>query len=137
MTCQEAEQKAVEAMEAASHTLQPNNIYAAYAEGILGEVLFSKGNYKEAAEHFHHALNTYERHMRSSTSPESIMLVAATQLVSWLSLAKNESQSAQSYCRTALAMTERLLGPEHPDVATSMLNLATANGIKQAMLFLC
>ena len=125
----EAEQKALEAIEAASHTTQLDgqNVYQAYAEGILAEVLYKKGNYKEAADSFHHALLIYEKHTRSSTGPESVMLVAATQLISWLSLTKNESTSAQHYCKTALSMTERLLGPSHSDVGISMVNLAAAN----------
>ena len=46
------------------------------------------------------------------------MLVAATQLVSWMSLAKNEtSDETIQFCKVALSMTERLLGPDHPDVA--------------------
>ena len=111
---EEAGEKAKEAMEAATaHTKGQDNVYQAYAEGILGEVQFAEGNYKEAALHFHNALGNYERHERTSTGPESVMLVAATQLVSWMSLAKNESSiEAQIFARTALAMTERLLGPK-------------------------
>ena len=125
----EAEEKAKEAMEAATaHTKGQDNVYQAYAEGILGEVQFAEGNYKEAALHFHNALGIYERHERTSTGPESVMLVAATQLVSWVSLAKNESSiEAQVFARTALAMTERLLGPNHVDTAACMVNLAVAN----------
>ncbi len=111
---EEACEKAKEAMEAATaHTKGQDNVYQAYAEGILGEVQFAEGNYREAALHFHNALGNYERHERTSTGPESVMLVAATQLVSWMSLAKNESSlEAQIFARTALSMTERLLGPK-------------------------
>jgi len=48
-------------MEIAKHTGEENNIYAAYAEGILADCLYHKGSYKEAAEHYHAALKTYER----------------------------------------------------------------------------
>ena len=123
----EAEKMAQNAIEAAAHTKQQDNIYEAYAEGILGEVLYAQSNYKESAEHFHKALKAYEHHTRSSTGPESLMLVAATQLISWLSLSKNDTLNSQSYCRTALSMTERLLGPDHPDTGNCMFNLATAN----------
>jgi len=61
----EAEELAHNAMEAAGHTNQSTNIYEAYAEGILGEVLFAVGNFKESAEHFHRALKVYEHHTRS------------------------------------------------------------------------
>lgn len=123
----EAEAMALNAIETAGHTKQYDNIYEAYAEGILGEVMYAQGNFKESADHLRKGLKKYEHHTRTSTGPESVMLVAATQLMSWLSLSKNESATSQVYCRTALSMTERLLGSEHPDVANCMVNLATAN----------
>ena len=55
------------------------------------------------------------------------MRVAASQLVSWLSLTKEDKIGAQCSCRLALSMTEKLLGPDSPDTAASMFNLATAN----------
>ena len=53
-------------MEAARHRNEANNIYGAYAEGILGDALFKMGMYEEAAMRYKSALKAYERHSRSS-----------------------------------------------------------------------
>ena len=123
----EAELLAEMAIETIKAEGVTDNIYQAYAEGILGEVLFAEGDFQDAAEHYHMALKTYEHHMQSETSPESVMIVAATQLISWQSLAQNNSQIMQETCRKALSMTEKLLGPDDPNTAVCMLNLALAN----------
>jgi hypothetical protein len=52
-------------------------------------------------------------------------LVAATQLISWLALARNDFAEACNSCKTALVMTERLLGPNALDTAVAMHNLGT------------
>ena len=123
----EAELLAEVAIETIKAEGVTDNIYQAYAEGILGDVLFAEGDFEDAAEHYHMALKTYEHHMQSKTSPESVMIVAATQLISWQSLAQNNSQIMQETCRKALSMTEKLLGPDDPNTAVCMLNLALAN----------
>jgi tetratricopeptide (TPR) repeat protein len=115
-------------MKTAEHTKQPDNIYEAYAEGILGDVLFAEHHYKEAAQHYEKALKTYERHAITENGPDSVILVSAMQLASWLSLSNRENIFLTQFaCKKALAMTERLLGPDCVDTAASMYNLATAN----------
>lgn len=118
-------------MTTAAHTKQQDNIYQAYAEGILGDILYAEEHYKDAADHYGKALKTYESHVKSATGPESIVLVAAVQLISYVALNNPEHDLLIQYsCRRALAMTEKLLGPESTDTADCMFNLATANMIK-------
>ena len=118
-------------MITAGHTKQQDNIYQAYAEGILGDILYAEEQYKDAADHYGKALKTYENHLKSATGPESIVLVAAVQLISYTALNNPVNDLLVQYsCRRALAMTERLLGPESTDTADCMFNLATANMIK-------
>lgn len=123
----DAERLSKEAMEISKHTGEDNNIYAAYAEGILADSLYHMGSYKEAAEHYHSALKTYERHSKSSHGPEAIELVGAVQLVAWSLLSSRKYEEAKGACSAALAMTEKLTGPMSIDVGASLLNLAIAN----------
>jgi tetratricopeptide (TPR) repeat protein len=63
---EDAEKLATKAMEIARHTGEENSIYAAYAEGILADALYHMGSFKEAADHYHSALKSYERHSLGS-----------------------------------------------------------------------
>jgi tetratricopeptide (TPR) repeat protein len=110
----------------ADHTREPDNIYSAYAEGILADALYGQGKFKEAAEHFKAALKTYERHYRSNSGPEAVELVGAMQIVAWNALSKKDYDEALVACQTALGMTEKLMGPNNADVAACMVNLAIA-----------
>lgn len=51
--------------------------------GVLGDAYYKHGEFETAANHYHSALKSYERHYRSETGPESLELVGATQLVAW------------------------------------------------------
>jgi len=52
--------------------------------------------------------------------------MGALQLISFVLLTKRDYDEAQIACANALGITERLLGPQDIDVASSMVNLATA-----------
>jgi len=67
-----------------------------------------------------------KRHYRSDTGPETVELMGALQLISWVLLSKKDYQEATIACQNALGISERLLGPVNIDVASSMVNLATA-----------
>ena len=58
--------------------------------------------------------------------PETVELMGALQLISWVLLTKRDYDEAQIACANALGITEKLLGPQDLDVASSMVNLATA-----------
>jgi tetratricopeptide (TPR) repeat protein len=58
------------AMETAKHRKEDDNVYAAYAEGVLANVLAQQGDFEEAARHYKSALNLYERHYSSSSGPQ-------------------------------------------------------------------
>jgi tetratricopeptide (TPR) repeat protein len=122
----EAFKLAKEAIDMADHTHESDNIYSAYAEGIMADALYGQGNFKESAEHFKSALKSYERHYRSNSGPEAVELVGAMQLVAWNALSKKDYEEALLACQTALGMTEKLMGPKNADVAACMVNLAIA-----------
>ena len=66
------------------------------------------GNMTESVFHFRKALQLYEQHTSSSTSPQAIECVAATQLISWAQLAEHDYEGALDSCSMALAMTGKL-----------------------------
>ena len=66
---EDAKKLANEAIAIGSHTHQINNVYAAYAEGILADALFKEGNFEEAALKYRDALKAYEHHFQSTTGP--------------------------------------------------------------------
>lgn len=106
----EAIKLAKEAVDLAKHVHEPNNIYAAYAEGIWAEALRSMGSFKESSQRYREALKMYERHYRSSTSPEAVELVGATQMVAWNYLSQRDFTNATRAWSSALSLTERLFG---------------------------
>jgi TolA-binding protein len=61
-----AQQLAREAITAANRRVEPNNVYSAYAEGILADALLEMGDFKKAAYHYRSALKTYEHHSTST-----------------------------------------------------------------------
>lgn len=122
----EAEKLARDAMLIGEHTGESDNVYFAYAEGILGDILLKKGSFQEAAEHYHSALKVYERHYRSSTGPEAVQMLAAAMMAGWTLLSDERYKDAIIGCSTALGMAEKMLGPNSPDVATCLFNLGTA-----------
>ena len=105
---------------------EPNNIYAAYAQGILGDACYHENDFKKAAELYRDALKTYERHFQTVGGPENLELVGSLQLIAWTLLTRKDYDEAKQACATALGMTERLLGPNSTAVASSMVNLANA-----------
>lgn len=123
----EAMKLAKNAIATADHTREMNNVYAAYAEGIWGDALYSKGEYRASADHYHGALKSYERHYRSNSGPEAVELVGAINLAAWNLLSKKDYEDATAAWSTALGMTERLLGPQNTDVAGCMTNLAISH----------
>eukprot|EP01036_Dinobryon_divergens_P001633 gene1633-2137_t len=123
---EEAEKRARDAMAIGQQTGDADNIYTAYAEGILGDVLYKMGNVAEAADHYRSALHKYERHYRSSSGPEAVQLFGAAQVMSWTLLKEGKYKEAITSCSTTLGLAERILGLNSPDVAICMFNLGTA-----------
>ena len=70
-----------QAIEIALQSTEPNNIHVAYAEGLLGEIFFSKGTFQEAALTFKRALQAYEKHYGGSNDPREVQAAGASQLV--------------------------------------------------------
>lgn len=122
----EAKRLAKAAMITAEHNGELNNIYEGYAEGILGECLFKEGNYKEASDHFKHALRTYESHAKTSTGPETLASLGAVQYIAWDNFRKKKYADALPACTVALGMTMKLFGKSAPETAACMIHLASA-----------
>jgi hypothetical protein len=59
----------------ADHSKQVNNIYSAYATGILADALYAEGKYKNAAESYKEAFEAYKRHYRSDTGKSDIIII--------------------------------------------------------------
>ena len=114
------------AMSTADARKEDDNIFSAYADGVLANVLHLQGEYEEAAKHYRTALNKYERHYASSSGPQAVETVAATQLISWSHMAERDFNSAVHSCTAALSMTRRLLGDDAVDSANAAFNLGTA-----------
>jgi tetratricopeptide (TPR) repeat protein len=72
-----AEKSAREAIAAAERTGETDNVYSAFARGILGDVHLEELRYKEAAEEYSAALKAYERHYESIGSPSNVELMGA------------------------------------------------------------
>ena len=62
------------AIEAADKSSEQDNIYSAYAKGILADALYVERDYKGAADLYSEALKTYERHYKGVfvTSPDAV-----------------------------------------------------------------
>jgi len=123
----EAEKKAKEAIEIASQAKESNNIYAAYAEGILGEIFLSEGHYKEAALKFKSALKSYESHYKSSNGPEEVEMIGASQLISWYFMTNKQYDLAAKAITQELGVIERVTGLNSSDAAEAMLRLGSAH----------
>jgi len=122
---EDARELAEVALKTAEHSKEDDNIYAAYAEGVLADILLRQGLYLDAAHLFKGALRRYESHFMTTTGPQAVETVAATQLISWSHLAERNYEEAVSSCTAALGMTRKLLG-ESADTAGAAFNLATA-----------
>lgn len=117
----------LQAIEIALESKEPNNIYVAYAEGLLGEIFFAKGKYKEAALTFKSALRAYESHYRGSNDPKEVQAVGASQLVCWYLLHTKQFGLAVRAGEQELDAIQRVSGLNSSDAADAMLRLATAH----------
>ena len=63
------------ALAAAEKSGEMDNIYAAYAKGLIGDALFKEEHYKEAALAYKDGLQAYEMHYDGETSPIAIEIV--------------------------------------------------------------
>lgn len=109
-----------------SYRGQANNVFSAYAEGLIGDALFAEGDYKEAATRYCDALKTYENHFYSAKGPESVELMGALQMTAWNLITKKQFQAAKRACAEALGLSKKLFGANSTTVATAMVNLANA-----------
>eukprot|EP01038_Epipyxis_sp_PR26KG_P005305 gene5305-7369_t len=123
---EEAIRLAKEAVSIAQHTGESENIYEAYANGILADALYRIGSYQVAAEKYRQALSAYEHRFASEKGPEMIELLGATELMAFTMVNTNEYDDAIKACSVALGMTEKMLGPTTSDAADAIINLATA-----------
>lgn len=71
------------AIETAERTKEPDNVYAAYAKGLLADALLAEQRFKEAAELYGQGLRTYERHYRGDTTPAAMERAGDGETLSW------------------------------------------------------
>jgi len=116
-----------QAIERALQSKEPNNIHVAYAEGLLGEIFFSKGKFQEAALTFKRALQAYEKHYGGSNDPREVQAVGASQLVCWYLLHSRQFGLAVKAGEQELQAIQQLGGMNSSDAADAMLRLATAH----------
>ena len=69
---EDAKAMARRAIEAAERTKEPDNVYVAYAKGILADALLAEKRFKEAAELYSEGLKAYEGHYKGSTTPAAV-----------------------------------------------------------------
>eukprot|EP00601_Ochromonadales_sp_CCMP2298_P015939 CAMPEP_0173237024 /NCGR_PEP_ID=MMETSP1142-20121109/11799_1 /TAXON_ID=483371 /ORGANISM="non described non described, Strain CCMP2298" /LENGTH=343 /DNA_ID=CAMNT_0014167625 /DNA_START=38 /DNA_END=1069 /DNA_ORIENTATION=- len=122
-----AEAFAQEAIDIAHHTEQSDNIYAAYAEGILAEISYKQGNFKDAADRFRHALGAYEDHYRSKTGPQSIKALGASQVLAHVYLSSHQYDKAVEALAVQMNKAQEVFGDDSLEVADTMVNLATTH----------
>lgn len=123
---EDAKKLATEAKLIGEHTGQIDNIYAAYAEGILAEALYREGNYRESADKYRDALRIYERHYQVARGPEDVALTGAMEVLAWTLLSRKDFAAAKQACSTALGMASKLLGGNSIQTATNLANLGVA-----------
>jgi tetratricopeptide (TPR) repeat protein len=114
------------AMASAAKSREHDNVYGAYAEGILADSLLAEGRFAEAAERYRDALRTYERHYRGKHSPDAIEIAGATQLLVWSFLRSEQYDEAVTMGTRALELNSNLYGPHSAEVGGSLVNVATA-----------
>ncbi|KAJ1434761.1 hypothetical protein B484DRAFT_393803 [Ochromonadaceae sp. CCMP2298] len=121
-----AELFAKEAIDIAHHTEQSDNIYAAYAEGILAEISYEQGNFKSAADRFRHALSAYENHYRSKTGPQNVKSLGAAQMLSFAFMTGRRYDKAAEALKVELRNVYDVYGKESLEAADTQVNLGSA-----------
>src|SRR5207237_1885217 len=98
--------------------LAPDDPDVAMTLSELGTVRRYQGHYDEAARIFEEAVRIMER--KGDTEALANTLTRLSDLHS----RAGDSQGAVGLARRAIAIRERLLGPDHPNVASGYLRLA-------------
>jgi tetratricopeptide (TPR) repeat protein len=62
----------IRAIAAAAETKEVDNIYAAFAKGILASAYYAEERYEEAANEYREALKAYEQHYSGETTPDIV-----------------------------------------------------------------
>lgn len=80
------------------HSSNPNFTtlysYKSFAQGVLGDVLYKKENYHEAAKVYRRALRSYERHYYATKGPPELELLGAMQLIGTLYMNAEQYEEA-------------------------------------------
>jgi Tfp pilus assembly protein PilF len=96
------------------------------AEGLaalvhLGAILASEGKLAEAEAADRHAVAGYR--MQSRMQPPGANYAAALNNLGNLMIVRGRPKEAEALLREALAMWERIVGPDHPSVTPTLTNL--------------
>jgi tetratricopeptide (TPR) repeat protein len=114
----EAQQELRIALAMQERLLTAGHIALASTLDKLGLAYKLQGNLTDAERHYHRALAIHRAH-----SPTPQMASALNNLGAVL-LARRKTRESRDALREAIAVWERLLGPDHPNVAAGLTNLA-------------
>ncbi|XP_044174628.1 uncharacterized protein LOC114967919 [Acropora millepora] len=109
------------ALKLISHDTMLDDLYAASAHSLMGEVLFKMGKFEEGKRHFKRSLAIKQetlgpQHPSVATSYNNVASVLRDQ---------GDLKKAKEYHERALAIELQTLGRQHPSVATSYNNIAS------------
>jgi tetratricopeptide (TPR) repeat protein len=113
----EASAKDLEAARAMQERTKQRLLSAAASKAKNGDLKYTQLAYAEAAEYYRQAAEPVP-------AGEELILAGYLNLQGWASYEAGRYANAQQPLERALALREKLLGPEHPDVAQSLNNLA-------------
>jgi tetratricopeptide (TPR) repeat protein len=113
----EASAKDLEAARSMQERAKQRLLSAAASKAKNGDLKYTQLAYAEAAEYYRQAAERVP-------AGEELILAGYLNLQSWASYEAGRYADAQQPLERALALREKLLGPEHLDVAQSLNNLA-------------
>lgn len=122
---EDAEILAKEAIELAGHTQEVDNDYRSFAQGVLGDILYAEGKFKESAEMFRRTVRSYERNHYASKGPAELELLGALQLIGSLYMNSEQYEEAIKAFSSSLNVSKSL-GPESIEVIQCLVQLGSA-----------
>lgn len=109
--------------EAVVHGLPPDPDRTRKLASLLGGIAYDRGRYAEAEVH-HREVVALEAELAADTEGRSAPLAGALVNQGMDAHAQGKVDDASALLRRSLAMFEATVGPEHPDVALPLIELA-------------
>ncbi len=109
-------------LEAAAGRITLDDALAAHLENTLGNAADSAGHYAEAERHYRAALAANEREYGGTAAP---MIAGVLGNLGSVLQEQGKLDDARAFLDRAVAMFEATLGPDHPEIATLLIDLGT------------